>query len=299
MTSVPCYISASRRCDLPRFHYRRFFHAWKSGSITYDGGYGRTYTVSLAPKDVLGYVFWSKDYAAFIRQPEFKELISRNNAVFHFTINDMPELEPHIPPLKKRLDTLHALCDMAGPQRILWRFDPICKYAQNDGTQVTTEQAFFDLLPRISRLGVTRCYFSFMSLYNKTKHRPVVFLPFEENDKKRIASAMLAAASAYGLTLYNCCNEDVVRIVPGIQKAHCIDDAILRQTDRFGMHRPLRPGPTRTGCGCFESRDIGSYSPACPHGCLYCYANPAFIPGRQQPLSCRRPPCPRRADSAV
>jgi hypothetical protein len=33
------YISASRRNDLPRFHYRQFFDAWKCGSITYNGGY--------------------------------------------------------------------------------------------------------------------------------------------------------------------------------------------------------------------------------------------------------------------
>jgi hypothetical protein len=28
----------------------------------------------------------------------------------------------------------------------------------------------------------------------------------------------------------------------------------------------------RTGCGCFESRDIGAYD-TCPNGCRYCYAN--------------------------
>ena len=27
----------------------------------------------------------------------------------------------------------------------------------------------------------------------------------------------------------------------------------------------------RTGCGCFESKDIGDYD-TCPHGCVYCYA---------------------------
>ncbi len=30
--------------------------------------------------------------------------------------------------------------------------------------------------------------------------------------------------------------------------------------------------PTREGCGCTESTDIGAYD-SCPHGCIYCYAN--------------------------
>ncbi len=32
------------------------------------------------------------------------------------------------------------------------------------------------------------------------------------------------------------------------------------------------PRPTREGCGCFASVDIGAYD-TCPHGCIYCYAN--------------------------
>jgi hypothetical protein len=275
---MPQYISASRRNDLPRFHCRQFFDAWKSGEITYDGGWGRSYTVSLRPGDVLGYIFWSKDYKEFLRQPEFRSLLARNNAIFHFTINNMPAIEPGIPPIEQRLETLRALCNEAGPRRVLWRFDPVCAVAGNDGAITTTEQAFFELLPRISGEGITRCYFSFMSLYNKTKQRPAAFAPFDDNMKIEIGRSMLAAASQAGMTLYNCCNEDVPRLVPGIQVAHCIDNDLLRETDRFGVHRALTPAPTRKGCGCFESRDIGSYSPACGHGCLYCYANPLIKP---------------------
>jgi DNA repair photolyase len=268
------YISASRRNDLPRFHYRKFFHAWKLGSITYDGGYGRSYTVSLKREDVFGYIFWSKDYARFIAQPEFDELIASNNAIFHYTINNLPELEPNVPLVKQQVETLGALCEKVGAERVLWRFDPVCRYVCGQCYPSTTEEAFFNLIPLIAELGITRCYFSFMSLYSKTKNRTIQFLPFSEEQKIRIASSMLKAAQSAGMTLYNCCNEEVLGLVPGIQKASCVDEEILKKTDRFGVHKSLKPGTTRNGCGCFKSRDIGSYNPACGHGCLYCYANP-------------------------
>jgi hypothetical protein len=271
------YISASRRNDLPRFHYREFFDAWKLGSITYDGGYGRSYTVSLKPSDVMGYIFWSKDYSRFIAEPEFSDLIAANNAVFHYTINNLPELEPAVPPAAQQIETLLALCDKVGPERVLWRFDPICRYVNGQCYPTTTESAYFDLLPLIRQAGVTRCYFSFMSLYSKTKNRESQFLPFSDQQKKRIASTMLKAAQEAGVTLYNCCNEEVPLLVPGIKTAHCVDEGILKATDRFGVHKTLKASPTRTGCGCFKSRDIGSYNPACGHGCLYCYANPGII----------------------
>jgi hypothetical protein len=270
----PQYISASRRCDLPRFAYRGFFDAWRKGEITYDGGYGRQYTVSLRPEHVCGFIFWSKDFGPFIEHPDFEELIRTSNAVFHFTLNDCPDLEPHMPPLERRVETMRRLCNLVGPERVLWRFDPVCAYETSDGKPTSNEKAFFKLLPRIAGMGVTRCFFSFMSDYAKIRRRPARFVEIDTEQRVEVASAMLASASGEGVELYNCCNPEIPALVPGVSMAHCVDEAILRETDRFGMHKMLEPKPTRKGCGCFESRDIGSYEPPCPHGCLYCYANP-------------------------
>lgn len=270
------YISASRRSDLPRFAYHQFFRAWRKGEITYDGGWGRAYTVSLRPEDVCGFIFWSKDFSAFIEHPDFAKLTATANAVFHFTINDCPDLEPGIPPLERRLVTLEKLCDRVGPERVFWRFDPVCAYENRRGEVVLTDRGFYELLPRVTRLGVTRCFFSFMSDYAKLRSRPVQFAEIDAEDRAAVASKMLNAARQEGIQLFNCCNREVPERVPGIRTAHCVDENILRETDRFGVHRPLAPRPTRVGCGCHESRDVGSYTPACPHGCLYCYANPSI-----------------------
>jgi hypothetical protein len=268
------YISASRRTDIPRFFFNEFFASWLKGEITYDAGYGRTYTVSLRPKDVAGYIFWSKDFTPFIEHPLFEKLIAVNNAVFHFTINDCPDLEPRVAPLARRIETLIKLCEKVGAERVFWRFDPVCKFRGRDGTYQTNERAFYTILSCVQKVAIKRCFFSFMTFYAKLSRRNVEFAQFTLEEKKAIVERMHSACSQAGMELYNCCNKEVPGLVPGIRAAHCVDDEILRQTDRFGVHRPLTLKPTREGCGCFESRDIGSYKVKCPHGCLYCYAHP-------------------------
>ena len=270
----PFYISASRRTDIPRFFADDFFEAWQKGDVSYDGGYGRRYTVSLRREHVLGYIFWSKDFSRFIAHPEFGNLIAANNAVFHFTINDCPDLEPNVPRLGDRLATLRRLCDMVGPQRVLWRYDPICKYRAPNGQLAVNAEPFFRILPLVKAEGVTRCYFSFMTRYAKLLKRDAVFGEFDESEKADMALRMLSAATGAGMVLYNCCNPEVLGLAPGIRQAHCIDGGVLRKTDRFGVHPSLSLKPTREGCGCFESRDIGSYLQRCLHRCAYCYANP-------------------------
>ncbi len=274
MSGKPQYISASRRTDLPRFHTEHFFQAVRKGEITYDGGYGRAYTVSLRPEDVLGYIFWSKDFSSFIAHPEFRPLIRSNNTVFHFTINNCPELEPFVPSIRTRLDTLRILCDEVGAERVLWRFDPVCQFIDSSGECRRNDLPFYELLKEVASIGIKRCYFSFLTGYRKLAGRSIAFRPLKEHQRIAIAGDMLKAASSESVGLFNCCNEEIPQAVPGIQTAGCVDESVLAATDRFGVHRVLKAKPTRTGCGCYESRDIGSYSDPCPHGCLYCYGNP-------------------------
>ena len=191
----PIYISASRRTDIPRFFCNEFFDAWKKGEITYDGGYGRRYTVSLKPQDVLGYIFWSKDFAPIIGHPRFRDLLDCNNAVFHFTINNCPDLEPNVAPLPARIEALFRLCELVGPSRVLWRFDPICKYRTKNNSVVTNFQSFFDILPHMRKAGITRCYFSFMTMYSKLRKRDIVFEDFSPQERAALAARLLASAA--------------------------------------------------------------------------------------------------------
>jgi len=50
---------------------------------------------------------------------------------------------------------------------------------------------------------------------------------------------------------------------------------------------PLADQPSRDGCGCVASVDIGAYD-SCSHGCLYCYANRSPEGARANTLTFRR-----------
>jgi hypothetical protein len=270
---MPVYISASRRTDIPRFYADEFFNAWHCGRITYNGGYGRSWTVSLENKDVMGYILWSKDFRPFISHPSFNDFFSKNNSVFHYTINDCPELEPGVSDLSERLCTLKSLCEIVGAERVFWRFDPICKYMGRNGNIKSNESSFFRILPSVAVAGITRCYFSFMTSYNNMNTRRTKFIDFTVDEKIAISLELLSACNSAGMQLYNCCNADIIKHIPGIKKASCIDNNVLEKTDRFGVHTKLKLKPTRRECGCYESRDIGSYNDKCFHRCAYCYAN--------------------------
>lgn len=273
---IPQYISVSRRTDIPRFYADHFFAAWQKGSISYDSGYGRSYTVSLRQEEVLGYIFWSKDFRRFLVNPLFTRLLSRNNAVFHYTINNCPELEPGVPPLTERLASLAALADLAGPERIIWRYDPLCQYSLKNGVMKDNVEPFFGMLEKVRQYGIRRCHFSFVTLYAKLSGRSAVrFIPFSPTEQQKLAAAMVRSAHAQGIELFICSNQEIAAATPGLKTARCVDQELLAATDRFGVHRSLAERPTRKGCGCHVSRDIGSYSQPCGHRCLYCYANPA------------------------
>ena len=69
------------------------------------------------------------------------------------------------------------------------------------------------------------------------------------------------------MTLRVCSQPDVAGELP---QAFCIDGSRLRDVGVVSI--PNRPRPTRDGCHCLPSVDIGEYD-TCPHGCAYCYAN--------------------------
>ncbi len=59
-------------------------------------------------------------------------------------------------------------------------------------------------------------------------------------------------------------------VAGGLPEGRCIDPVRLRDVGASSFSS--RSAPTRTGCNCIQSIDIGEYD-TCPQGCAYCYAN--------------------------
>jgi hypothetical protein len=267
-------ISVSRRTDVPAFYAEWFMRRVREGFAGVVNPFGgKRYIVSLKPEDVACFVFWSKDFTPFVAHLDTLDRLDYK-FYFNYTITALPAVFEHHVDKDAAFKTLLYLSDRYSPGHINWRFDPIVF------SDITDEAFYLDAFTRLAgRLAgrVERCCFSFVTQYSKVKrnfqqmqeHAGVRVTDWHPDQKIALADRLAAIAERYGIRMYSCCGEYLVS--PVIQKAHCIDGAIIQQLFSPGGFE-YKDKPTRKECGCTESYDIGAYD-TCPHGCVYCYAN--------------------------
>ena len=279
-------LSASRRSDIPAFYMPWFMQQIEQGYFEVENPFNRRISKIRAGVDeVHAIVFWSKNFGQFLDQGYGRQLRRRGYRLFfNFTINSPhPMLEPGMIPLERRMDQLRRLCDSFGPNSIQWRFDPICVFRNAQGRVSDNLDQFAAIAATTASLGIKRCITSFVDLYRKVKRRlavqsEIALLDPGMNRKVKIITEMARCLSAYDMDLYLCCEKEVLAALPaalGVRGAACIPARHLM--DLFGLQlTPRRDTGQRTaaGCGCNQSKDIGSYRlHPCRHDCLYCYAN--------------------------
>ena len=119
---------------------------------------------------------------------------------------------------------------------------------------------------------------SFAQWYGKAVRRAeargIAFYAPSEEEQRSHTLELAAISAARGLVLH-ACSQPALSGIPGIRPSSCIDGALLES-----LHPKREPvsrrkdRSQRAACLCTESKDIGSYTQACTHGCVYCYANP-------------------------
>lgn len=294
---TPVIVSASRATDIPAFYADWFFRRLRIGHSAwtnpFDGirhyvGYARTRMI----------VFWSKNPRPLL--PYLDELDARGiHSYVHFTLNDyeLEGFEPGVPPLDERIETFRLLARRLGPDRVVWRFDPLL---------LTDRIGVDELLRKIEGIGdrlrgcTKKLVFSFADLgYRRVRSNllraDIRCRAFDEGEMLRVAAGLAELNGRWGYALATCAERvDLARF--GIAHNRCIDDEwMIRRFaddpvlmdalgvehvygDLFGAPtRIVRRGNSRDRgqrplCGCAVSKDIGAYA-TCPHRCVYCYAN--------------------------
>lgn len=270
--ATPRIISASRRCDIPATHAEWFVRCLRAGAASFTHPYSRQRcTVSLAPHDVIGFVFWSKDFSRFY---DVLAEVHARGFLFYclYTITGLgAPYEQHTTTLDARIRDFQRLSETFGPTRLVWRFDPIV-LSEAISPDMTISR--FALIA--SRLSTcTRdCIVSFVQRYphmlQRLAQRRIRSIDPPLDEKRTLLHHLADLARTYAITLHVCCQDELVG--GPIKKAHCVD--IWRFRELAGATLPGIPRRgTRPQCGCSASTDIGSYH-ACPHACLYCYARP-------------------------
>ncbi|GAB6096933.1 DUF1848 domain-containing protein [Desulfatiferula olefinivorans] len=247
----------------------------------------RLNTVPVTPANTHSLVFWSKNIGPFLDGGYGPRLEAMGyHLFFNITLNSEDRLlEPHVPPLARRLDQLRRLADDHDPRSVTWRFDPICHYRDAQGRTKNNLGDVRHIADQAAGAGISRCITSFADLYPKVltragKDRPIrqwIDPPFEQ--KMDIILTMEAFLAERAIDLFLCCEQDLVDRLPAgsrVRASACIPGDLL--TDLFGgtVSRAADSGQRKSqGCRCVRSRDIGSYRrQPCFHDCLFCYANP-------------------------
>jgi len=274
-------ISASRRTDIPAFYSGWFMKRVREGYFYRVNPFNSRQVTgfSLKPEDVAAVCFWTKNPRPLM--PHLDELDQRGlRYYFMFTLNPYDrEFEPHVPPIEERLATFLELAGRLGPERVIWRYDPVIL------TSVTPVSWHLEQADRIANLlrdATRRLVFSFYDFYGKGQGRLYAALKgtgitlddITAADKtaelQELAQGFRAIADRSGLRILSC-SEDMDLSALCIGHGACIDGTLIREL--FGGNPTTRKDRNqRQACRCVESVDMGIYN-TCRFRCSYCYAN--------------------------
>lgn len=268
-------ISASRRTDIPALYGAWFMDKIKKGECKVMNPFnGKVDTVSLRLADVDGIVFWSRNYRPML---ENLERLHEMGYRFYcqFTINGYPRfLERSSPSIETAVSAAKRLNALFGPKTVVWRYDPIIL------TSLTNADWHLRNISKIAdglNGSTDTCVTSFVDWYRKVdKNLPAALeaqgleaIRPSSAEMKELALAMAEVVRSRGMKLASCCEPDLEG--DHIHRASCVDKFRLTEVTGKDLLR-LPSAPTRAGCGCHASRDIGAYD-TCPLGCAYCYAS--------------------------
>jgi hypothetical protein len=274
-------ISASRRTDIPGLYWPWFRQRLAAGYCHWVNPYhaGQVYRVSLAPADVAAIVFWTR-YVG----PLLADLDRLRDYAFYvlWTLNGYPRaLEARGPSLRRAVAAIRALSARIGPERVVWRYDPI---VLSSLTPAAYHHARFAALAAQLSGATTQVRVSFCDPYARTQRRfaaltqtqGVAFWTPTGDERAAILADLAALAREQGMTLRTCAEDS-----PAARPGACVDPALLAQL-RPDLEWRARPTPSRPGCRCVAAVDIGAFD-TCTFGCAYCYAaTSAVTPPRRR-----------------
>ncbi len=275
-------VSASRRTDLTAHFPEYFADAVRAGEARVLGPAGFFYAVDLRPEAVHSVVLVSKDFRNLLDDRfGLREALSRYDQLSpQLTVTGLggTRWEPGVATIDETLSQLPDLVRLAGdPRRVCVRFDPVVFWTERGRTE--TNAPFYErVIDAAAAAGIEDVRFSIVQWYGKVLRR-MAGTGMEPWDppaemKQALARDMAAAATARGLRLHACAQASLADGT-GALPPSCIDGRRLRELHPARAPVSLaKDRGQRKECLCTVSKDIGSYTQACPHACLYCYANP-------------------------
>lgn len=270
-------ISASRRTDIPCYYGDWFMNRIKAGFVDVRNPMfpSQVSRYSLSPDIIDGIVFWSKDPQPFIGR---LDELSDYSYYFQFSLTPYGrDVESGLRDKHDLIAAFQELSDKVGPERVIWRFDPILvndkyslEYHQRAFNTIATELNGFTHKVIISFIDEYR--FGGRSIYESVRTQGV-----DNEQQNRIAEFVSRIARGNGMSVATCA-EAIDLEKYGIEHARCVDARIFESLDGCKLSRLKsryeelqKDKSQRRQCKCIESIDIGCTN-TCRNGCKYCYA---------------------------
>lgn len=272
-------LSASKRTDIPALYHRWFLSRIEEGYLLVANprNPSRARHVDLDPLNIDIIVFWSKNPLAMY--DGFDQLDSRGYRWYlQFTLNGYENsIEPGLPPVDQRIDTLKRLASRYGSNRIIWRYDPVILTKELSVDYHL--QTFSNLASRLSG-SFRHCMISFLDLYPQAVRRMAThtLLPPTGERVQKLAASFSRVADRRGFNLFTCA-EPIDLAAYDIGHGACVDRRVIEELCGYPLATKADPN-AREGCGCIRHLDIGTYE-SCIHRCSYCYAVKDFQRARE------------------
>ena len=263
-------ISASRKTDIPAYYSEWFINRIKEGFV-YSRNPMNPHQISKIPLNtevVDCIVFWTKNPIPMI--PKLDEL-KGYNYYFQFTLTGYgKDMEANLPDKKEKLiPAFLELSDKIGPERVIWRYDPI---AFNDIYTPDYHLNAFEQIAGALKGHTEKCVISFVDMYKKIQINMRSMNIDEASDERMysFAEQLYKIATGNNMVLATCAEK--IDLTPiGIEHNACIDGKVIEKICG-GKLKAKKDPSQRSECQCVESREIGTYN-TCANGCRYCYAN--------------------------
>lgn len=271
-------ISCSRRTDIPAAHADWLMRRLAAGYclVPNPRNARQVSRVSLRPEDVDVLVFWTKNPEPLL--PHLPALDARGyRYYFLYTLNGYDRwVEPGIPDPAARIRTFRQLADLIGPEKVVWRYDPILISGKTD---FGWHRETFCRIAQDLRGFTQRTIVSLVDFYRKTERGMreldragyrIVRDPAQPELLESLIPPLVTIARQAGLEIQSCA--ETIDLQPyGIAPGKCIDDGLVRRVFGIAVDGG-KDSHQRACCQCVSSKDIGQYN-TCPLGCRYCYAS--------------------------
>ncbi len=255
----------------------------------FGGGKDGKFRISLEPKDVLGYLFWTKYAGPFHAELEALR-VEGVPYVFQYTITGYgKDVQSGIPHRDAVIEDFMSVAEsLPGATAIQWRYDPILISSEYPGEWHRKNfEVIADHLQGYTHVVNVSFIEPYLKALNKAadwrtirwrrpdpvRHKSA-FKKYPDihavgADEDVLVAELADIARKHGIELRVCCNEEYGDRFPaavccGVEMFLAYGEEVESRVSSLGS------GPSRPGCRCLKTVDIGMDS-KCPGGCFYCY----------------------------